>query len=80
MPFFPEPGERVGLQDLGPQVAVVAGRIPTGEDVVVIGATVPRDDLLDQADTGHFGRFESVGVVLDGLIQEVPGHIQDFFR
>ena len=67
--------EGVGVEDGGPSVAVVAGVIASGEDVLEVGAAVAADNLGDEADFLHVlfleGHWVYVLLLLDGIVVHV---------
>ena len=70
--------ERIGVEDGGPDVAVVAGRVSAaGEDVAEVGALVTRFDLRDQSHLGLRGFLERRSVHFRRVGEHVPIHIQE---
>ena len=59
-----EPLDRVGVEDLGPDVRVVPGRVAAGEDVVEVGGPVPgRHRGVVDAGTLQGGRLERLDLL-----------------
>src|SRR5699024_3451236 len=72
--------EAIGVQHLRPEVRPVVRRVTTGEDVVEVGGTVARGDLIRDIDASLLDRvaFEGGDVRnLGGLVlsQLVPGQV-----
>ena len=64
---------------LGPDVAVVAGRV-AADDVGEIGGAAAGQDLGDQADAVHDLFSKLVTLTFSGALQRVPGHVQEAGR
>ena len=68
--------EAVGVEDFGPQVAVVAYGIATAEDVVEVGAAVAEGDFGDEANLLGDGLLEGVGIKVGVVGEHVVLHVE----
>ena len=82
---FEEGVEAVGIEDLGPEVGVVAGGVAAaGEDVLEVGRAVAEADFVGHADLGEVLGFETfdvdrgrVGMLMEGHVDEGGGCVFD---
>ncbi len=76
---FLEPFHGVGVQDLAPDVGVVAGGVPAARENVleVAGPVARRDQAVGDPGRGQGLRLEFDGVVREvGAVQDMPGQVQ----
>ena len=75
--MFFECVESIGIENFGPDVAVISCTVIVGEDVREVGATVAIGDFVDESDGLRYFFFELAYIVFFNFVYFVPTHVED---